>query len=433
MKVRNSFWIVLAILLGSILAYIWSKSIIFLRITLLCSLLIGVSWLWASFSTKGFSLVRKARIKRLELGQIFEEHFQLNNEKRLIHPWVEIVDETTLPFSGGSKVLSWIGAKERRSYSAYTLLAKRGEYLLGPTAIRSGDPFGIFSNVHYFGGKDYLFVMPYHVEIERFPYPPGLLAGGKTQRQKTMEITPHAAGIREYAPGDTFNRIHWPTSARRDKLMVKEFEQDPQSDIWIMVDASRNIHIHREWELQPGRVDHLWLWKHKKEITIPPDTFEYAVSIAASIARFFTKKGLKVGFGSAGQRMVYIPPERGERQLVKIMEILALLEDKGKLPLAAYVESQVQNISRGATVILISTTLETSVLLAVEELLRRNLRPVVVLTDTASFIDGEDEEDNIVKDLVDDLAIRKVPVTVISRDDSIVDALENGFIQRSYL
>jgi uncharacterized protein (DUF58 family) len=48
-------------------------------------------------------------------------------------------------------------------------------------------------------------------------------------------VTPNASGVREYAPGDAFNRIHWKSTARTGEMMVKTFELDPASDIWIVI------------------------------------------------------------------------------------------------------------------------------------------------------------------------------------------------------
>ena len=36
-------------------------------------------------------------------------------------------------------------------------------------------------------------------------------------------------------------RIHWPTTARRGQLIVKEFEQDPQAEVWIFLDAQQRV------------------------------------------------------------------------------------------------------------------------------------------------------------------------------------------------
>jgi hypothetical protein len=54
--------------------------------------------------------------------------------------------------------------------------------------------------------------------VHDFLSPPGLLPGGKAIRRKSIDITPHASGVREYVPGDPMKRIHWPTSVRREPV-----------------------------------------------------------------------------------------------------------------------------------------------------------------------------------------------------------------------
>ena len=105
--------------------------------------------------------------------------------------------------------------------------------------------------------------------------------------------------------------------------MTKEFELDPQAEIWIFLDgtATGQASLPFSW---PKRTKED-LWKHKFEFTLPPSTEEYGVSAAASITRFFLRKGRSVGFISSGQVLTMIPPDRGGRQLGKILESLALL------------------------------------------------------------------------------------------------------------
>ncbi len=86
-------------------------------------------------------------------------------------------------------------------------------------------------------------------------------------RQRSADVTPHAAGVREYVPGDPMKRIHWPSTAHKGRLMVKEFEQDPQADIWIFLDAQQEVQV-RQPEPEPGFIgDGLWLHRPK---LIPP-------------------------------------------------------------------------------------------------------------------------------------------------------------------
>ncbi len=55
-----------------------------------------------------------------------------------------------------------------------------------------------------------------------------------------------------------------------------------------------------------------------------------------------------------GQNYSILPPERGERQLGKILEMLAILEPAGDMSLLGLVSSQINNLTRGSTIILIT-------------------------------------------------------------------------------
>jgi uncharacterized protein (DUF58 family) len=222
-------------------------------------------------------------------------------------------------------------------------------------------------------------------EVHAFPNPPGLLPGGEALRRRTHQVTPNAAGVREYEPGDSLNRIHWVSTARRGRLMAKEFELDPLAEVWILVDADREVQSALPYSPPDQAVDALW--RPTVEVELPPSTEEYAVSIAASLGRYFLQQGRAVGLVSCdqGQSPNVLPPDRGGRQLGKILEALALLRAEGELPISALAAAQARGLPRGSTVILITPSVQEEAALTADLLLRRGLRPLVVLLDTASF------------------------------------------------
>lgn len=431
MTLRKSFWGVLFLLILSILVAYFTPlisgvptPIFFTRLVYLCVLLIGLGWVWAYLSTRGFSLVREARVFRHQVGQVFEERFKLNNRFSVIRLWIDVRDESQLPGNSGSRVLSFIGPRQQRSYIAYTLLNRRGSFHLGPTVLASGDPFGLFMNTIKINSENRLVVLPYIVELESFPSPAGMFPGGRAIRRKAYEITPQAAGVRDYAPGDALRRIHWPTSARKDRLMTKEFDQDPQADVWVFLDAFAPVHYRAEEngiEQPVQRIDQLWLWQRHTELKFPADTFEYAVSAAGSVANFYIKHGRTVGFASAGDVLTVLSPERGERQLNKILETLTFLNSDGDLPLIGLVEAQAPSLPRASTVVLITPSTHSTVDLAVDSMIMRNLRPVIVFIDSQTF--GADIN---TADVVLRLKQRGVPVIVVSREVDLKLALESS-------
>ncbi|MDX9863802.1 MAG: DUF58 domain-containing protein [Anaerolineaceae bacterium] len=429
MKLRPTFWYILAILAASIWGAFRTQAELFSNIIFLCVLLLITSYVMGVFSVRGYEVRRSSREARKEYGQVFEERFEVENTTPFVRLWLEVMDGSTLAGGGGARVLSWVGKRERRNYSAYTLLLERGDVTLGPTILHSGDLFGLFAFQKVIPHVKHLMTLPYLADIDSFPYPPGLLPGGKAQRFRSLEVTPHAAGVREYVPGDALKRIHWPSSAKKNKLIVKEFEQNPQASVWILLDAEYTAHRALPYQPPNPKVDQFWLWKHREEIQLPPKSFEYAVSIAASIGKYFIRSGQDVGMACAGKRLQILSAERGQRQLGKLLELLAFVHPDGKMPLRALVEAQISHIARGSVVVLVTTSLTADLAGSVEQILWRDLRPVVVVVDAHSFgaEPPKDEEAAFIR-----LQGRNVPVVLVRRGDSLKAALESGF-SRSYV
>ncbi|HEX2979427.1 MAG TPA: DUF58 domain-containing protein [Anaerolineaceae bacterium] len=385
-QIRRNFWVVLILLLASIGAAVISGRSIYYRLIYLWSLIIVTSFIWTLLSLRGLNVNRHARTMRQQVGQIFEERFDVSNKSRFPRLWVVLKDQSALPGNSGSRVLTWIGGRQQRTYLSYTWLTRRGQFPLGPTVLESGDLFGLFVSQKFIPASTSILVTPYIVGIQAFPAPPGLLPGGRALQRKTHEVTPYAAGVREYVFGDSLNRIHWQSTARRDRLMVKEFEQDPQADVWIFIDAQQSIQAALPEVTPELKGDRLWLWRSRPdEVTLPPSTIEYAVSVAASLSQFYIQQGRAVGLVSAGQNYMILPAERGERQLGKIVDTLAFLQADGELPMIGLTAMQASHLPRGSTVVIITPSIQKSIAVAAADLAQRTLQPVVVFLDPSTF------------------------------------------------
>ncbi|MGA2490399.1 MAG: DUF58 domain-containing protein [Anaerolineales bacterium] len=401
--------------------------VVYTRLAYLGVLLLSGAALWTFFSMRGVHLRRSTRTLRASMGDVFEEHYEIKKDAWPGCAWLEVINQSNLPQAAGSRLFTRIGAHQLRYYSARTVLTRRGAYLLGPTMLTSGDPFGIFVIQRKVTARDTLVILPMTFSISTFPPPPGLLPGGKAIRQRTFDVTPHAAEVREYVPGDPMKRIHWPSTAHRGQLMVKEFEQDPQADIWLFLDAYRAVHLSMP-ELENSDQNE-YLWMRRSKISLPRDTFEYAVSIAASLASYFLADRRMVGLACAAGKFTIVSGERGERQINKIMETLAFLQPEGIIPMLGLVNLQAKLLPLGSGVIIITPSARPDLLFAVEDLQRRNLRPVVVLIKSETF-GGRGGTEKIAAGLVS----RNIPVCQIGLGDDlgVQLAMPTVYFQRSY-
>ncbi len=112
----------------------------------------------------------------------------------------------------------------------------RGKHVLGPLTIELTDPLGLERVGEQLGEPAVVLVRP------RIPALPSLFssagsrelgaAHGGLRRPTGFEI--HA--VRDYVPGEPLRTVHWPTTARRGRLMVKELEDAAREDVAIVLD-----------------------------------------------------------------------------------------------------------------------------------------------------------------------------------------------------
>jgi uncharacterized protein (DUF58 family) len=380
-------------------------------------ILVSVMWLWTATSLWGLRVTRAARSLKASVGDILEENFEILNPTRLPRLWVEVVNAAPLPAAAGSRLFTLIRAHQRRFYLARTWLTQRGAFPLGPTVLTAGDPFGMFLTRRAIPNSQSLTVLPMLFNLTAFPTPQGALPGGQAIRRKASSVTTHAAGVREYATGDPMKSIHWQSTARRGRLIVKEFEQDPQAETWIFLDAHAEVHYALPQEENPERFDEL-IFRRRQQIKLPPSTIEYSVTLAASLAHYFIAQHRAVGLVSAAQALTVIPAERSVRQESKILETLAFINAAGDLPIAALAAAQARYLPLGSSVVLVTPSTRSEAVLAIDEFQRRNLRPVMLLLDASTF--GGHEGPDALRQVV---AARAVPLCLIRCGDDLSKTL----------
>lgn len=368
-----------------------------------------VAFLTTYVSIKGIKIKRTSRFDRQVAGQVHEEKLEIQNNSRMQKNWIEIRDLSNLPGSESSRIISNVGARQFRSFVNRTRLSKRGVYTLGPTIISSGDPFGLFQKMKVVSDSDSLLVLPYIFPIKRFVDIHGRSHGGYMLRQKSLEVTPYVAGVREYAQGDTLNRIHWRITAHRDKLMVKEFEQDPEVEAWLILDSKESSHFMVKERFVPG---------NDKHFKLPRDSYEYAVTACASLCRYYTRMGRPVGYLSAQDSIELVTPDRGERQDLRIMEKLAVTQSITSIPLTNLITMQIKKFIPGSSIIVFSTIYNSELDAIGQELLYRKLIPVFVLIDTSTFGGVKLKESGMISE--------RIPVYRISFGDDIGTVLEDA-------
>jgi uncharacterized protein (DUF58 family) len=410
--------VVLVLFLASLLGAIRTASPAFYGLAYLWAGLLIAAWAWARLGLLGLELHRVLRSSRSQAGAIIEERFILRNRSRVPHFWVELWDDSTLPGHHASTVITGLGPHTSRHWVVHTLCTERGRFQLGPLTARVIDPFGLFINEKRFPQTADLVVHPYTASLPTVILGPSQLPGGAAVQRKTAAVTPSAAGVREYSPGDALSRIHWPSTARRDRLISKEFELDPKADVWLVLDSQREVHCRLPEAADTEPTQDTPFWARRPQFHLPPATEEYCVAAAASLADYFLHHDRSVGLAAYAQQREVIQPDRGERQRERLMERLATLRAESDLSLAEALRLEGTSFPRGSTVVLISPSAELSVAVAAQQLRSRGTEVAVILIERGSF--GSPQS-------VAEVALRlrglRVDVRMVRRDEDLSSAL----------
>ncbi len=379
---RNAFYalIIFCLLLG----FISGRAFLFNLAYALGAVLLG-AFIWSWTSVNWLTISRYTLARRAQVGRTLDEYFAVRNTNLLLPKlWLEIRDQSTLPNHNASNVVPTILPRRQYRWETHTVCSKRGEYTLGPMTIVSGDPFGLFQFPRHIAAQSRIIVYPPTVSIHRFVTPLGTLSGGEAVRRRAHFITTNAAGIRDYQPGDSFNRIHWRSTARKDRLLVKEFELDPLADVWIFLDLSLASLVERP----AARTENGNIFAPPPNL--PPSTEEYGITVAASLAQYFVEKGRALGFLTYAPRREIVQPDHGPRQLTRILEILAVARSETNLSLAQLLALEANYLTRGTTAILVTACNDEDWVAEVHTMIRRGIRVICVLLDRRSFGDHVD-------------------------------------------
>jgi uncharacterized protein (DUF58 family) len=355
------------------------------RLAYLLLAVIVLSFLWTWLNILGVRLVRRTRSQRAHVGQMAEEQFSVRNSSFLPKLWLEARDGSDLPGHHASQVISSLSPGRQRRWSVRTLCRRRGQFTLGPITLASGDPMGLFRMERHLPDTSTMIVYPFLMDLPGFAPPVGQLTGGDAMRRRTHYITTNVSGVRDYAPGDSFNRIHWLSTARTGRLIVKEFELDPTADIWLVLDMEREVQAGEETEEVMEDMGPALLWKPMHEIRIDPTTEEYGVATAASLARHFLAQQRAVGLITYGQTREVLQLDRGDRQLSKILETLAVIRAQGRVPLEQVITAEERRFGRNTTVIAITPSTSIRWVSALRELRRRGVGVVAIFLEASTF------------------------------------------------
>jgi uncharacterized protein (DUF58 family) len=224
----------------------------------------------------------------------------------------------------------------------------RGVYRVGPTMVSVSDPLGLAETRSAIGPIDRIVVYPALEDLSGFP----IVRGQDPAMQASRPEHSRRGGedfytLREYQRGDDLRRVHWPSSAKTDELMIRQLETPWQSRALVLLDV-------RSGSYESG------------------EAFEKAVSGAATIVTHLVSSGFDADLWAGDADPI------DASRYGSAMERLALVQPDSAIDIEA-VATRIRQKGGGGALVIITGTADRS-LLSVQQLLSRDYPTTVLMT-----------------------------------------------------
>jgi len=288
-----------------------------------------------------------------------------------------------------------------RHWGSYILRdVPRGRHRFEPVRLAISDPFRLAEAGMALETQEALVVYPRLVELERLFVDGG--AGPEHGRQLLLRrpVGFDLHSVRDHQQGESLRRVHWPSTARRGSLMVKELEDSPRDEVAVLLDGD------------PAAV-----------AGSPPDSsFDAAVRVAGSILLAQVRRGRRCALilNTAGRDTQSVSSDGPEWH--RALELLAAAEPDARDPVAMLLRSADGPASRSLELVVVTSRVERSL---VDRLLERALtrRPVALVhVEAASFAGRPHQPD---PELLR-LQAAGVPIAVVRQGDDLATVLHGA-------
>jgi uncharacterized protein (DUF58 family) len=282
----------------------------------------------------------------------------------------------------------------------------RGRYPIEEAEVVIEDPFGLERATVDLPTGASILVYPRLVDVDRLFSESGARTpeGRRLLMRRPTGFDLHS--VRDYQQGESLRRVHWPTTARRGQLMVKELEDSPRDETAVLLDAEAT------WVVGAA----------------PDSSFELAVRAAGSILKSHAARGRRAALLVNGLRPLYQRVHSFDGDWHRALEILAAVEPDGHASAANMLADEGGPAARAVELTVVTSSLAPRL---VERLAHRalgNHAASVVYVDGSSFAGRGGGAALPAAEAAQVLRLERagVPVLVLRRGDDLAARLTAG-------
>jgi uncharacterized protein (DUF58 family) len=303
---------------------------------------------------KGFNnlkIYREIDNNRIIEGETFKITMILENNKRLPLFFLAVAEQIPFGLKYATEVTAYMEGRDiwhvskysikwyERRKRTYTLVGEsRGTYLIKNMNITLGDVFGFSaSNKEQ---EDYIEVVVYPKihRIGRYEFDVTNFQGEDAVRRWIHKDPLFIKGIREYNVEDRMKDIHWKSSLKMNKLMVKDYDYTSERELIIILNV------------QCG--DPHWS-------NIQKEAIEAGIRVAGSLAAKAIKEGIPTGMWTNAQLVTYETTITNEikpamNSFKSILEMCARVDLAVKVDFNEYLQRRLQSFNNNCTYVIVT-------------------------------------------------------------------------------
>lgn len=344
---------------------------------LIAALAIGFIWVALEYLGTKLSFARNI-ITKIEEDDTLEIEMVIKNKGFV--PIFNFVFHDHLPCAAvnearKSVLMDYLGPRASYSIKYSCFCSKRGRYVIGPVVVYFFDPFGLFffRKTHYLYSE--IFVYPKTFPIKKFPpLAKGILPWFGIETTHTSGDEDEFFGVREYKEGDPMKRIHWLSSARKNRLIVKQFQRQSYFRATIIFDLEKDKNF----------------GEGKESIA------EYIIKIAASVAKYLINQNISVEIIAHTGEIAHIPFNKGPEHLENIMKFFTIAQPESRVSLGEIFQEYSHYIADNSSLIVIMLDKDWEHLPQMLPLGKRNVFLIPLILLSSSFMYSFDKQDVLI-------------------------------------
>ncbi|SDJ52404.1 DUF58 domain-containing protein [Salimicrobium halophilum] len=211
----------------------------------------------------------------------------------------------------------------------------RGDHHFGSVRVRTGDFFGFVRKEWEIDSEGQFLVYPSKRKVSFSLHSRAFEQGATASRSFKEKQSNMVAGLREYAPGDRMSWVDWKATARKNKMMTKEFEQEKSSESFLILNGITN----------EG----------------PSVKFEGAIEFAYSLLHTLSRQSQDLSFLSIGNERRLVPAIHSERQREMIRYHLAKLQPDETGDFPKEIAKEHTSLPKQAVLMIVSATFDSGI------------------------------------------------------------------------